>query len=53
MITSIPIIEPTMVLDEQICKQNIARMATKAAALGVTLRPHFKTHQLSGSGFMR
>lgn len=41
----IPVIEPTMVLNEEICKSNIARMAQKAKAAGVTFRPHFKTHQ--------
>ena len=41
----IPVIEPTMVLNEDVCKSNIARMAQKAKAAGVTFRPHFKTHQ--------
>ena len=41
----IPVIEPTMVLNEDVCKSNIARMAQKAKAARVTFRPHFKTHQ--------
>ena len=41
----IPVIEPTMVLNEEICKSNIARMAAKAKAAHVVFRPHFKTHQ--------
>lgn len=41
----IPVIEPTLVLNEEICKGNIARMAAKARAAKVIFRPHFKTHQ--------
>jgi D-serine deaminase-like pyridoxal phosphate-dependent protein len=36
---------PTLLLDEAKCRANIARMAAKARAGGVALRPHFKTHQ--------
>ena len=41
----IQVIQPTMVLNEEICKSNIARMAAKAKAAQVIFRPHFKTHQ--------
>lgn len=40
MITS-----PTLVLDTIKTRQNIHRMKLKADALGLELRPHFKTHQ--------
>ncbi len=36
---------PTLLLDEQKARANIGRMAQKAAANHVNLRPHFKTHQ--------
>ena len=39
------IIEPTLLLDEAVCRNNIRRMAEKAAKSGVRFRPHFKTHQ--------
>jgi D-serine deaminase-like pyridoxal phosphate-dependent protein len=39
------IIRPTLILDEDVCRNNIRRMARKAAELGVRFRPHFKTHQ--------
>ncbi|AMM51137.1 alanine racemase [Rufibacter sp. DG15C] len=39
------ITEPTLLLNEQIVKANIQRMAQKAQGAGVRLRPHFKTHQ--------
>lgn len=45
MFTSPQIIEPTLLLDEAKCKRNIRNMAEKALRNGVTLRPHFKTHQ--------
>lgn len=41
----IPLSEPSMVLNEEICKNNIAFMAAKAKACRLTFRPHFKTHQ--------
>jgi D-serine deaminase-like pyridoxal phosphate-dependent protein len=34
-----------LMLDEDICKANISRMATKARNLNLKFRPHFKTHQ--------
>ncbi len=36
---------PTLLLDVDKAKRNIARMAKKALAAGCTFRPHFKTHQ--------
>ena len=36
---------PTLLIDEQKCRRNIRRMAEKARAENVVLRPHFKTHQ--------
>ncbi len=39
------IVRPTLLLDEAICKKNIAHIVSKANAAGVSLRPHFKTHQ--------
>ncbi len=39
------IIRPTLILDEAVCRNNIRRIAQKAAGLGVRFRPHFKTHQ--------
>ena len=39
------IIEPTLLLDEQRCRNNIARMADKVMRGGARFRPHFKTHQ--------
>jgi len=37
--------EPTLLLDINKCISNIKKMAEKAKRLGVSLRPHFKTHQ--------
>jgi len=37
--------KPTLILNEQICRNNIRRMANKANQLKVSFRPHFKTHQ--------
>ena len=37
--------KPTLLLDEQKCRQNIVRMCEKARRSGVVFRPHFKTHQ--------
>jgi len=37
--------KPTLVLDENKCRSNIAMMAEKAKRSGVIFRPHFKTHQ--------
>ncbi len=39
------LIEPTLLLDEEKCLKNIAKMADKASAGNLILRPHFKTHQ--------
>ncbi len=39
------ITRPTLVVLEERVRRNIHRMATRAAAAGVVLRPHFKTHQ--------
>jgi D-serine deaminase-like pyridoxal phosphate-dependent protein len=36
---------PTLILDKVRCKRNIANMHYKSKKHGVTLRPHFKTHQ--------
>jgi len=37
--------KPTLVLNEQVCRNNIRQMAIKANQLNVSFRPHFKTHQ--------
>jgi len=39
------IIRPTLVIDKEICLQNIGRMAQKAVENQLRFRPHFKTHQ--------
>jgi len=39
------ITKPTLLLDKHKCKNNIKRMAFKAQQKGLSLRPHFKTHQ--------
>lgn len=39
------ITKPTLILDEEKCKRNIAKMVSKAAKNNLILRPHFKTHQ--------
>lgn len=39
------ITRPTLLLDEEKCKRNIQRMASKAERLGVELIPHMKTPQ--------
>jgi D-serine deaminase-like pyridoxal phosphate-dependent protein len=44
------IVRPTMLLDEDRVRRNIARMAAKARANGVRFRPHFKTHQSAQIG---
>jgi len=38
------IVKPTLLVNEEIARQNIARMAKKAANNQVAFRPHFKTH---------
>lgn len=37
--------EPTLLLDEEICKKNIHEMASKANEHGLKFKPHMKTHQ--------
>ena len=37
--------KPTLLLDEEKCRENIRRMILKAKKHGVDFRPHFKTHQ--------
>ncbi len=37
--------EPTLLLDEFKCKNNIKRTLFKIKSLGIDSRPHFKTHQ--------
>lgn len=44
------ICEPTLLLDEKICKTNIRRMAQKAQKFGLTFKPHMKTHQSAEIG---
>ena len=39
------IIEPTVLLNSKICRENIHRMAEKARQNNLHFRPHFKTHQ--------
>ena len=46
----IDIQKPTLVLNEERARANITRMAEKARANGVRLRPHFKTHQSAAIG---
>lgn len=41
---------PTLILNEEICRGNIRRMAEKAKRNNVVLRPHFKTHQSHETG---
>ena len=36
---------PALLLDETVLERNLARMAEKARSLGVSLRPHVKTHK--------
>lgn len=44
------ITRPTFLLDAEKCKTNIRRMAIKAKAHELKLRPHFKTHQSAQIG---
>ena len=39
------VIEPTLLINEQIVRKNLKSMAEKAQRNGLTLRPHCKTHQ--------
>jgi len=36
---------PALLVDEQICRNNISQMSGKARSHGIIFRPHFKTHQ--------
>jgi D-serine deaminase-like pyridoxal phosphate-dependent protein len=37
--------KPTLILNEAKCRANILAMVSKAQRLGISYRPHFKTHQ--------
>ncbi len=37
--------QPTLLVDEKKCKENIYRMLKKAKSHKLIFRPHFKTHQ--------
>ena len=41
---------PSLIIDEERVKKNIKKMADKATRLGLTFRPHFKTHQSATIG---
>ncbi|WP_215222827.1 alanine racemase [Echinicola shivajiensis] len=43
--TFLSIKQPTLVLDETICRNNLSKMAEKAKKHQLNLVPHFKTHQ--------
>jgi D-serine deaminase-like pyridoxal phosphate-dependent protein len=42
--------QPALILDEEIARRNIDRMAVKAMRSQVSFRPHFKTHQSAEIG---
>ncbi|NPV76107.1 MAG: alanine racemase [Anaerolineae bacterium] len=42
--------KPTLLLDEEIAKNNLHRMSQRVKAAGVRFRPHFKTHQSAQIG---
>ena len=42
--------KPTMLLNAETTRRNIARMAQKARGAGIRFRPHFKTHQSAAIG---
>lgn len=44
------IIRPTLLVNKEICLQNIERMVNKAAKHKLRFRPHFKTHQSAKIG---
>ena len=44
------IISPTLLLDEDICRTNIQRMAQKAEKNDLAFKPHMKTHQSAQIG---
>ncbi len=44
------ITKPTLLLDEDIARANIERMAQKARNHNLTFKPHMKTHQSAQIG---
>ncbi len=44
------IIRPTLVIDKEVCLNNIERMAAKIGQHKMRFRPHFKTHQSAKIG---
>lgn len=44
------ITEPTLLLDEEICRANIKQMAKKTRRHGLHFKPHMKTHQSAKIG---
>lgn len=44
------IAEPTLLLNEDICRSNIERMAAKSQNHGLRFKPHMKTHQSAQIG---
>ena len=44
------LVRPTLLVNAQISRQNIAFMANKARLQGIRFRPHFKTHQSAAVG---
>jgi len=44
------ITQPTLIVNESICRNNIRKMAAKAKRNNVVFRPHFKTHQSAAIG---
>ncbi|MEJ5285906.1 MAG: hypothetical protein CH6_2841 [Candidatus Kapaibacterium sp.] len=44
------ICEPTLLIDETKCKNNIDKIFTKVKSMGIEFRPHFKTHQSKAVG---
>lgn len=42
--------QPTLLVDEEVTRNNIRRMAERAQKQGVVFRPHFKTHQSAAVG---
>ena len=42
--------QPTLLIDEEIARRNINRMAARAKRNAVVFRPHFKTHQSAEVG---
>ncbi len=42
---NLKITRPSLLLDTHKCRNNIKKMVAKARRLGLSLRPHFKTHQ--------